>query len=145
MKAASLSGLLLARNGDARPAQAPAMDAVGQLVAAAPVAERPGLASIMRPSLSRPAEAAPAGDADRLRTGFGGGYSGGTGSVRISVRMDRDRHRKLRILAAQRGVSLQQAMIQAIDGLVATSAVQSDGTSCACLCEVQARTGRLKT
>lgn len=142
MKAASLSGLLLARKGDARPAQAPAMDAVGPLVASPPAAERQGVASLVRPALAPAAELPPPADdlAARFRTAFGGGGPGSSGGgVRISVRMDRDRHRKLRILAAQRGLSLQQAMIQAIDGLMANAAVQTDGSACACLREVQSR------
>lgn len=134
MKAASLTGHLLARKGDARPALAPARDAIGHLVEAAPAVNqttqmRPpermaGIATIMRPSLAEVVPPSRAG---------GDGGPGGSETVRLSVRMGRDRHRKLRILAAQRGLSLQQAMIQAIDGLVATAAGQPDASHCACL------------
>lgn len=155
MKAASLSSLLLARKGDARPALSPARDAVGPLVAKAPTPGRPGIASIIRPSLERPIASAPMActpvesapdlgvpaefPAGRLRIELGGAGPGGSDTVRLSVRLDRSRHRKLRILAAQRGLNLQQALVLAIDGLVSTSMVQADGSSCACLCEASPR------
>lgn len=140
MKAASLTSLLLARKGDARPALAPAKDAVGALVAAAPRAEGQGLAVVRGPGAG-PAQ--PTADDDRppatfrIPAGLSGGGSGGCGVARLSVRLDRDRHRKLRILAAQRGVSLQKALVQAIDDLVSSSAAQVDGGACACLRAVE--------
>ena len=137
MKAAPLTSLLLARKGDARPALAPAKDAVAPLVAAAPRAEASSLATAMRPSHEGPALPVANGErpapAFRVWTGFDGGGPGGSDAVRLSVRMDRDRHRKLRILAAQRGLSLQKALIRAIDDLVSTSVAQADGGNCACL------------
>ncbi|MEQ9133250.1 MAG: hypothetical protein RLO11_12780 [Salinisphaeraceae bacterium] len=156
MKAATLSGQLLARKGDAQPALAPARDAISRLVGSAPASQAPapqpvvtetldrGVARIVRPSPARvvdtPAvcEAAPsvtplrAAAADR-ETETGGGGPGARESVRLSVRMGRERHRKLRILAAQRGISLQQAMIQAIDGLVSTASGEPDTRNCPCL------------
>ncbi|MGF1623714.1 MAG: hypothetical protein ACFCVH_02425 [Alphaproteobacteria bacterium] len=155
MKAASLTSLLLARKGDARPAQSLARDAVGPLVAKAPTPGRSGIASIDRPSLERPIASAPVAcppverapalgvpvnlSAGRLRIELGGAGHGGSDTVRLSVRLDRSRHRKLRILAAQRGLNLQQALVLAIDGLVATSTLQADGSSCACLREARPR------
>lgn len=145
MKAAPLtSSLLLARKGDARPALAPAKDAVAPLVAAqiasGPRAEARSLATVIRPVPDAPADQG----ADRQRpappvlSAFDGGGPGG-GTARLSVRLDRDRHRKLRILAAQRGVSLQKAMIQAIDSLVSASAGREDAINCACLREAGPR------
>jgi len=151
MKAAPLtSSLLLARKGDARPALAPAKDAVAPLVAAlgvtGPRAEARSLATVIRPVPDVPA--GEDSDAERpvprTRFAFDGGGPGGngpdgSGSVRLSVRLDRDRHRKLRILAAQRGLSLQKALIQAIDSLVSASAGEADASHCACLRETGPR------
>ena len=168
MKAATLSGQLLARKGDAQPALAPARDAISRLVGSGPAPETPapqpaatetldrGVARIVRPSPARigntiaTSEAGPtvtplrAAAPDRETETGGGGGPGARETVRLSVRMGRDRHRKLRILAAQRGISLQQAMIQAIDELVSTASGLPDTRNCACLGSADIQPGSSK-
>lgn len=184
MKAASLSGQLLARKGDAQPALAPARDAINGLIGGGPgptpqvaasqvsasqVPERDapqpetteapdrGVARILRPTLTPVSNARTAPHSVSSVTQLhaaqqgreiefgGGGGSGGRETIRLSVRMGRERHRKLRILAAQRGISLQQAMIQAIDGLVSTATVQADTRHCPCLGSADLQPGSSKS
>ncbi|MEZ5669745.1 MAG: hypothetical protein R3F55_20360 [Alphaproteobacteria bacterium] len=137
MKAAALTSNLLARKGEARPSLALTVEPVETgpakpAVEAAAHGHAGGFATIMRPSLGRPV--APVEAPPRPATG-GGGPGGGPQAdpVRMTLRLDRERHRKLKILAAHRGLTVQQVLVMAIDGMVSRSPQSADGRPCACL------------
>lgn len=112
---ARLTSSLLSRKGSAQPA-VPAPHRIGL----PPASEAPAQPAPQEPTASAPAEpvlvAKPAqwstpgrrhGTPDRRQTG--------KKRVRVSLRLDLDRHRKLKLVAMQAGRTLQSLLTQALD------------------------------
>ncbi len=71
-----------------------------------------------------------------LRRGLGGKppHDGGAApAAKLSVRLDDDRHRRLRLAALHLGRSGQQIMIEALDAYLERAAPAILGGQCACL------------
>jgi hypothetical protein len=111
--AAALASGLLARKGEAVPTSLVLLP----MVARAPAGE-------IKPELSVP------------RDGVRGGKPPGGGvapAVKLSLRLDGDRHRRLRIAALHLGRSGQQILVEALDAYLERSAEAILGGQCACL------------
>ncbi len=103
---ASLSGLLLARKGEARPAMRPELNFPRP--ASEPEAPLPEVVrqqEILQAAYPVPEPLAPAG---KSRTAF-------------TLRLDRARHRKLRLAVAHQDRSAQQLVIEALDRFLETA------------------------
>jgi hypothetical protein len=123
MKAARLNGDLLLRKGDARPVPgfAPAHGkSTDRLIRPALAAVETGSAGPMPESAAQRPQGKCASDlkCDKF------------GRVRISLRLDPQRHLRLRLLAAHSEMSLQEALIAALDAYLGEEA---QNLPCACL------------
>lgn len=122
---ARLTSALLARKGDALPTGGFAhtrLDLVPPQPSAARLEQQRCGTSVPRapllPDITRPAAQKPSRRADRA----------GQDRVAFTVRLDRQRHTRLKILAARRGRSGQEILIKALDAYLEACA-----TDCACL------------
>jgi len=109
---ATLSGSLLVRKGEARPAvlsHAPAQR-VDLATAAGGVRPRPRLA----------------------RAGGGAGGGPAPHPVAMTLRLDGERHRRLRLFAACTDRSMQSVLVAALDAYIARACADDDH-GCACL------------
>jgi hypothetical protein len=109
--AARLTGELLARRGEAMPTGGFA--APGHAIGLAPPASPSPLRAAGTGGDERPRLLQSRGKAER---------------VALTVRLDRERHRRLRIFGARRGCSNQEVILKALDAYLAAC-----GVDCACL------------
>lgn len=123
MKAARLNGDLLSRKGDARPVSGFA--AVHGAPAGLP--PRPALAALEAGSAGPMAESAAQRPQGKCAPDL---KCDKFGRVRISLRLDPQRHLRLRLLAAHSEMSLQEALIAALDAYLGEEA---QNLPCACL------------
>jgi hypothetical protein len=124
---AGLTSDLLARKGQALPTAAPACPRVeiGQSLPALPAPDKP---SSRRASIAV-VGGAPERRSGRARQAYGSGSSGRRDErIALTLRLDRERHRRLRILAARHDCTSQEVIVAALDAYLA--ACSGD---CACL------------
>jgi hypothetical protein len=112
--AAALASDLLARKGEAVPTSL----VVLPMVPRAPTGE-------IKPELSVPRDGARGGKPLR-----GGAVAP---AAKLSLRLDGDRHRRLRVAALHLGRSGQQILVEALDAYLERSAEAILGGQCACL------------
>jgi len=114
MKYSALTSALLVRKGHAMPSTFVPADVVN-----------------MRPA--NPASA----PVDPPKTQVNGGRQvsvvAKVSRVRISVRLDRDRHRALKLVAAHTGRSVQDLTVAALDGYIGALGAEVGGGQCLCL------------
>ena len=119
MEAAKLAPRLLARKGDARPVDlAAARENQWQY--------RPSRAHLI--------------SIDRDKSSVSGAgvetTSPAKDRVRLTLRLDQDRHRVLRLLSVHTGRSLQDILTAALDEYVAEFKARSSSEACACLSQL---------
>lgn len=112
---ARLTSSLLSRKGSAQPA-VPAPHRIGL----PPASEAPAQPAPQEPTAFAPAEpvlvAKPAQwNTPGMRHGAQPGRQTGKKRVRVSLRLDLDRHRKLKLVAMQTGRTLQSLLTHALD------------------------------
>jgi len=126
MKAARLKGDLMSRKGAARPV--PSESARHRNPSGRAIV--PVLAAVDPGSAKRPAKG-PGGNRDQdqefKRDKFG--------RARVSLRLDSQRHLRLRLLAAHSQLSLQETLIAALDAYLGDEAWSVNGGTCDCLQE----------
>lgn len=124
MKAARLKGDLMSRKGAARPV--PSEGARHRNPSGRAIV--PVLAAVDPGSAKRPAKG-PVGNRDQelKRDKFG--------RARVSLRLDSQRHLRLRLLAAHSQLSLQESLIAALDAYLGDEARSVNGGTCDCLQE----------
>ena len=110
---ATLSGSLLVRKGEARPTTLSAVPA--QRI---DLATTGGAWSRARPRLARAGGGPPNGPAPR--------------AVAMTLRLDGERHRRLRLFAVCTGRSMQSVLVDALDEYIARACADDDH-GCACL------------
>jgi hypothetical protein len=108
--AAALASGLPARKGEAVPTS----------LVVLPIVPR-ARAGEIKPELSAP------------RDGALGGKPPRGGAAKLSLRLDGDRHRRLRVAALHLGRSGQQILVEALDAYLERSAELICGGQCACL------------
>jgi hypothetical protein len=139
---AMLSSQLLARKGAAAPAVLGLQLGLIEELTANPI--QPRLQLRMTPQRPRPSASRADGDAlshDDKSGSMAPGYASGAASrsdgapdgAKVSLRLDADRHRRLRLLALHQRCWGQKLLLAALDAyLAAVGAAVLDG-SCACL------------
>ncbi|MBV8650750.1 MAG: hypothetical protein JO255_04735 [Alphaproteobacteria bacterium] len=135
---AMLSSQLLARKGTAVPAALGLQLGLIEELTRNPIQTR--LQLRVTPRRPRPSASRTDGDAlshDDKSGGMAPGYASGAASpsdgAKVSLRLDADRHRRLRLLALHQRSSGQKLLLAALDAyLEAAGAAVMDG-SCACL------------
>jgi hypothetical protein len=145
MSFASLTGALLARKGKAAPSKlaAPALgDGEPSLAAArsiasaaetaAETAAEPPRAPLQPRPASRQATQRPPGQpvTDRF------------GRARVSLRLDPERHQRLKLAAAHARLSIQDILTGALDAYVSSIAPKFAGADCVCLANDTKRVGQ---
>lgn len=145
-RAASLTGSLLARKGAALPAgphvsglDALAKDMAHDLAANRPVRHDPPTPVSIAPAqpapvaaaapLEQPEDGAPA---EAVRPSKPRAASGSSGKAALTVRLDPERHFKLRLLSAHINRSSQQIMIDALDAFLQEHGADISPHMCAC-------------
>lgn len=144
-RAASLTSGLLARKGAALPAgphvnglDAMANDLARDLAASRPVRHDPPTpVSITPPPPATPPMAVqpvppPSSAADSVKPVKPRAAAGSSGKAALTVRLDPERHFKLRLLSAHTNHSSQQIMIDALDAYISEHGADISPHMCAC-------------
>ena len=133
MKATPLTSSLLAVKGDARPAVIQRTDLTGQ-----PVIRLPSLriGAATAETWSAPNRPPPTSQNDGRRVS--------NEIAKLTLRLDRERHLRLKMFAAQRRTSMQRILVLAIDAYMAGTGHQAGATRRVSLDEVRAQMARLQ-
>lgn len=125
MKAASLSSTLLARKGNAAPAGGFAMPPLP-----APAAAEPTPRPVRAATSTLPVETAPntlplmpTQKADKV--------------AKLTLRLDTERHLRLKLVAAHTRASIQELMVRALDAYLNELGPNAARGGCACLAKVE--------
>ena len=123
MKAASLSSTLLARKGNAAPAGGFAMPPLPAPATVEP-APRPvrAVASAL-PVETAPSPLVPANKAEKI--------------AKLTLRLDAERHLRLKLVAAHGRASIQELMVRALDAYLNELGPNAARGGCACLAKVE--------
>lgn len=137
MKAAALTSSLLARKGTAAPADLTLIPlkrpAAPRPVPHAPAIESPASAAARPPDTDTIGPAAiqgcclGAGAAEALRHEV----------AKLTLRLDKVRHLRLKLLAAHMQLSLQDLLVRALDSYVDQVAVRATRGQCSCLAQLE--------
>jgi hypothetical protein len=125
MKAASLTSTLLARKGSASPAELALVPTDGRR----PNGKAPGREP-QRPTCAHKAE---------LTASDGGpdGHGNGAYMAKFTLRLDRERHLRLKLLAAHLHLSAQEMLIEALDAYLEQAVPQAIRNNCSCLAQLE--------
>ena len=133
MKAAPLTSSLLAVKGDARPAVVQRTDLTGQPVIRLP---SPRIGAATAETWSAPNRPPPTSRDDGRRVS--------NEIAKLTLRLDRERHLRLKMFAAQRQTSMQRILVLAIDAYMAGTGHQAGAARRVSLDEVRTQMARLQ-
>ena len=125
MKAASLSSSLLVRKGSAAPADLSLVPASRRHTVKVQSKEPP------RSSCLHQAEIAAAKAAGHDEPGSGA-YT-----AKFTLRLDRERHLRLKLLAAHLHLSAQEMLVEALDAYLDRAVPQAVRNNCSCLAQLE--------
>ena len=125
MKAAPLSSSLLVRKGSAAPADLSLIPASRRHTVKVQSQEPP------RSSCLHNAELAAAKDAGQ------DGQANGPYTAKFTLRLDRERHLRLKLLAAHLHLSAQEMLIEALDAYLDKAVPQAIRNNCSCLAQLE--------
>ncbi len=137
MKAAALTSSLLARKGSAAPADLTLVPlkrpAAPRRVPDAPAIESPAPAGTLAP------DAGPVGPAATQGCCLGAGAAEAVRHevAKLTLRLDKVRHLRLKLLAAHMQLSLQDLLVRALDSYVDQVAVRATRGQCSCLAQLE--------
>lgn len=132
---AALSGGLLVRKGGAMPASLafPAPEPAPRIEARLQTPPGPRSEAPARPRGGMPRRQGDEGPPRMPRAGGGEPPRRGAGSAKVSLRLDPERHQRLRIAALHQRLSGQQLLLAALDAYLADCAASVNDGNCVCL------------
>jgi hypothetical protein len=136
MKAASLSSSLLARKGAASPAELSLVQVEGRRQAAKPANRQPQPQPQPQPQTHGCAHKAEIAAVKAA----GADAQSGPYTAKFTLRLDRERHLRLKLLAAHLHLSAQEMLIEALDAYLDQAVPQAIRNNCSCLAQLEDET-----